>query len=343
MKPRNVRMVGNLAGVSVNYVRPRKPFDRALNILTRSFNDLRNKHLRLYVCGPTGSGKSRIAYELFVDLDKDKLAHKLDNVIFATCFLTKNEANLEVRSVTELVRHLVRNCGSAPSRNSMNLAELDINDITFKEVVRELTGWEKGKRTVLVLHIDEFQNQPKLVKDIMIAITALNGDYSDFFVLPVCTGFPTSDFACVEHLKDATDPTSGSNAVYLGYLTMEDKTADNGQTWSIVRNTALMVLEQGVLPEDLDQVPQVLRYLVEDLGGWPMGATQLGRALAEVMLEKEDTRVTSLTAEDLEACEQKMHDTLGGIYAEPVTGFAKALTTSGTFKVTALICGPFPV
>lgn len=343
MDPYNVRKVGTMAGASVNYVRPERPFNRALEILTRSFEDLRSKHLRLYVCGPTGSGKSRIAYELFVELEKHKLAHKLDNVVFATCFLTKDDSNLEVKSVAHLVQHLVHRCAiTAPSGDRMDRADVDIN-ITLSDVVRELTGWERGKRTALVLHIDEFQNQPKLVKDFMSAIAAVNGNYNDYFVLPVCTGFPTSEFARVEHLKDATDPTSGSNAVYLGYLTTEDKTADNDQTWSIVRNTALMVLGQGVLPKDLNQVPRVLRYLVEDLSGWPMGATQLGGALANVMLDTSVTSVNSLTAEDFEACEQKMHDALGGIYAESVTGFARALTPPGAFKVTSLICGPFPV
>lgn len=317
--------------------------DRAVALLTAPLclTDDRYSTMRVYVSGPTGSGKSRLGWEVFQHVKANKDKYKLANVAFASVNLAKPS----VRTKRDVVGHLMRTCakGSGP----YGLANAQLHEVTLTGVVRNLTGWtEGGGRTALVLHLDEFQFNPKAVLAIQEEVAQFNEAVGgQYCVLPLCTGLYNKDFLGHKDL-DASDH---SHAVYLGYLSKEDGSTDHDATWAIVRNAAHAVLQQNVLPEALSDVPDVLGYLVEDLGGWPMAAVQLGgqlatcEALRSAAEEQKPVSFADLAAAPLKQCEMDMDGVLSKRYDGPLISLKDTLTSTGIFKLIILILSPFPV
>jgi hypothetical protein len=292
---------------------------------------------RVYVSGPTGSGKSRLGWESYCKLANEKRKYGLDKVAFVSVDLS----NQPIETVDDLVRHIVHTC--AEGVGGIALAKVKTHKLSLTDLLPHLTGWTEGAgRAALVLHIDEFHRKPEMTLAIQNEIARLNRTpNSKIIVLPICTGLYDKNF---RDFKDI-DASSHSRAVYLGYLSKRDGSADHDAAWKITRNATKSVLRRDVLPEALSEAPPVLRYLVEDLNGWPMAAVQLGgqlaaqRALSRAAVPSEvDWDSVSWTA-----CENGLDKIINFQYRSPTTTLQGILTPTGLFKLVTLVLSPFPV
>lgn len=229
---------------------------------------------------------------------------------------------------------------------------LAASDVILGDVAAALTGWTGESTTVLVVQLDEFQRQEALVRDICNAIDKHNlaQPVKGCLIMPILTGLPTEVYGRVEDI--ATDAShQAAEAIYLSYITAEGKSAaDDVKTWHLVCNATRAVLThmkcplELLLPTELkDLKSEVLRYLVQDLSGWPLGAVRLGGALASVMASEGVANADKLTFAQLQEVEKRMDEALSTTYASSTTALAKMLGSAGLFKVCALLCGPFPV
>ena len=196
-----------------------------------------------------------------------------------------------------------------------------------------------------MLHIDEFQRNPALVLQLQEAIEKANHDLDgEVVILPVCTGL---DDTALNTLK-ALDNHENAHSVYLGYLSTPDGAADHEAAWQVVRNACEAVRGSDLLPKTLNElkkVAPVLCYLVEDLGGWPMAAVQLGGYLGAQRALKKATRPGDVVWGDVQpgACEQGMDTVLERCYWRPMESFKHVLENAGVFKLVTLVLSPFPV
>ena len=335
-----------LEGCAVAYVRPQAAFEKALSVLEDSLTEHASRHARLSVCGPQGSGKSRLGYELYLELKRRGTALGLARVAFASCLFSAAKETQEIQSVADLVRHVVRNCATAPdTKSSMRCSQPE--GITLKDVARHLTGWADGTRTALVLQLDDCHAQPDVVTAIQRAVTEANGADDGCLVLPICTGTPGNTWARPGVPKAA----SSNGIVYLGYLEEANGATDHATTWSVVRNAVHAACESGPLPLSLNAAPEPLVAVVKSLCGWPLGAVQLGGQLAALeVVQKAGKQGSQLEKEawgmDADAwlqCEVGMDSVLRRLYAARMRWLSDALPSSGLFKLTVLVLGSLPV
>jgi hypothetical protein len=297
--------------------------------------DKRYTTRRVYISGPTGSGKSRLGWELYCKVDRDKRKLGLVNVAFVSINMAKDT---HIKTVADLVQHILRTRATASGVPELNSVET--HQLSFEAVARHLAGWKAGGgRTALVLHVDEFQHNPSTVLLIQDAIAAMN--HTNSVILPICTGLYNKGF---RHHKDL-DASDHSHAIYLGYLSAADNTTDHDAAWEVVRNATIAVIGRDVLPKALKDAPPVLRYLVEDLGGWPMAAVQLGGQLAaqEPLKRAMSPADVVWMHVSLNVCEAGMDGILKARYREPVTLLETTLKPAGIYKLVTLILSPFPV
>jgi len=337
-------------GWQVEYVAPTSVLRQAVTQILETLDSLSTDERytsRVYISGPSGSGKSRIGWQIYCEV---KESPRLAGVAFFSVMMGKpeNENSIEegdINSVADLVRKMVHTSAKGPlgARLGSNIVT---TQLTLEAVARHLSGWKEGAgRTALVLNIDEFQRNPEVVINIQKAISeaneALNGDV---VILPICTGLYNKSF----HTHKDIDASKHSCALYLGYLSTSDGAADHESTWRVVRNACIAVRGVDVLPETLDQLKEVspvLRYLVEDLGGWPMAAVQLGGQLAAQAALKAATKPGDVVwaMVQLNMCETEMDKVLERRYSVPVTSFNGHLADEGVFKLVILLLSPFPV
>jgi Cdc6-like AAA superfamily ATPase len=324
-------------GHLIKYVPPVEVLQRAVNLLVAPLRNVTTRYTtsRVYVSGPTGSGKSRLGWEVYREVDCKKREYDLVNVAFVSINMAKNT---NIKTVADLVQHLLRTRATVDGVTELNAVQT--HRLTLGAVARHLSGWKRGgDRTALVLHIDEFQHNPATVLLIQDAIAAVNE--ADFFILPICTGLYNKGF----HEHKDLDASDHSRAIYLGYLSAANGAADHDAAWKVVRNAVVSVRGQDVLPKTLKEAPPVLRYLVEDLGGWPMAAVQLGGQLAAQEPLKKATSSADVVWDDVQllVCEDRMDNILNTRYYESATSLGSTLKASGIYKLVTLILSPFPV
>ena len=342
-------------GWKVSYVPPGRTLEKVVGLLESGLNHDSDKRCisRPYIFGPSGCGKSRMGWEVYCEVKKkfekpNGSLLALDNVVYFSVTigkpLTPGKAwSSGVRSTRDVISEIFFSCAKDPDGH---LLPSQVDNLTLAAVARNLSGWkEGGGRTALVLHIDEFQRNPKAVLDLQDAIEKANRDLlGNVLILPICTGLYSKDF---RELKDL-DNSDNSHAVYLGYLSTPDGAADHEAAWQVVRNACTAVRGVDLLPKTLEEVEvvsPVLRYLVEDLGGWPMAAVQLGGQLAAQTALKKATAPGDVKwgRVQLGACEAGMDRVIDRRYSAPVTSFKGNLDDAGVFKLVTLILSPFPV
>ena len=344
-------------GWKVSYVPPGRTLEKVVGLLESGlYHDSDKRYIsRPYVSGPSGSGKSRIGWEAYLELKRkfekpNGSLPALNNVVYFSVTIGRPRTqyagpHLGVTSTRDVISEILFSCAKGPDGHPLP-SQVKAHKLTLAEVARNLSGWKKGgQRTALVLHIDEFQRNPKAVLDLQDAIEKANRDLlGNVLILPICTGLYSKDF---RELKDL-DNSDNSHAVYLGYLSTPDGAADHEAAWQVVRNACTAVRGVDLLPKTLEEVEvvsPVLRYLVEDLGGWPMAAVQLGGQLAAQTALKKATAPGDVKwgRVQLGACEAGMDRVIDRRYSAPVTSFKGNLDDAGVFKLVTLILSPFPV
>lgn len=343
----NRTRAGIASGSHVNCVAPESSLERAVDVLLQPVHNASEPRQtrRLYVSGPSGSGKSRLGWEAYLEI-KRQLSD------FAVFYATCNLAEETLTSTAQVARHLVSSCAKrkATSPEDSTSVQLHPNsNFTLDGVFR---GWLAAQSpAVLVLHLDEFQQNPELT-------LAIQKEAEDFnkrqrggcFVLPICTGLLAKGASA---LKDI-DASDRSTLIEMGFFSKgENSSPDHAKTWTVVRSAVRAVLGKDVLPKSLDAVPFLLRYLVEVLAGWPLGAVQLGGQLALSPVLRNAAKADTLAAlsdVDFAACERGLDDVLRHLYGStrekrvaPVTALADKLGPEGMFKLMLLALSPFQV
>jgi hypothetical protein len=136
-----------------------------------------------------------------------------------------------------------------------------------------------NQRRALVLHLDEFQENPAAVAAMLRAVRDFNAsDMRHLVVLPVMTGL-------------VADPTTQrltgfgvSRMSYITYHLTYFGAAHVEMTWQLVKNAAAALNNRWLAGISvLKAAPRLLRYLVEDTFGWQVAAVFLGAAIARVL------------------------------------------------------------
>lgn len=330
-------------GSCVAYVSPTPTFQSTVDTLLRPVIGLGDRYAsRLYVFGPTGSGKSRFGWEVYQEVAR---RYRDKNVAYACCNLARL-GEIRAATIDDVARRILRECARW---QGSPVCEARGSSFSLGGVLR---GWlgSQDSPTLLVLHLDEFQRQPQLVMEIQDVVEEINSDPTlrqGCAILPLCTGLFNKDFL----REKAMDVSDSSHAIFLGYLSCADGSLDHDRTWTIVRNSVLAALGVDIaLPESMSSAPTGLRYLVEDLCGWPMGAVQLGGQLAarhELQEAAKDGRPVDWERVSFGRCEAGLDEVLSRRYAygelAPTAMFCHKLHSSGTFKLILLVLSPFEV
>lgn len=281
------------SGSAVLYVEP-ECFGEAFMLFTELLRNTGSKAaIKLFIDGASGSGKTRMALELFLKLDREKGSFCLQRVGYVainmmTYFLadvtrTSDETHDVKVAVSEVLPHLA---DKYAKRTNIKLAD-DIDLLALvNSVLKVDEAAEAGARFALVFHVDEFQVTPNVTRLLLRAIYKHNTAHPTRLILPVCTGLYADNTFGDEPL------TGAFRALTLPYF------KDDGESYAIVHSVIEHLVVNTALPSVRDthyntlrrkadgsvalpdNLPKLVKYLVEDTGGWPMACAQLGVELA---------------------------------------------------------------
>ena len=272
-------------GSSVRY-QPPLTFEAAFSDMTaicRTHDPTRleREFYKVFIDGGSGSGKTRMAWELYkrlaTDVGDDKL--QVHKVHYVPVLQGPEEADLKAPDnggqwgedkvkwayyEKVLAEHIV---------HTMTEEKLVNNEASLRDVLRHLLALQKGERGAVVLHIDEFHRTPQVTKDLLSTVRRFSKHNPDMPILAVCTGLYT------DPSFDMSDTSPGYVRLHhLSYLPSAQA------TWNLVKAAAKAATRGELSPafkaDELEDCKHdLLRYLVEDLRGWPLAAVTLGAAL----------------------------------------------------------------
>lgn len=255
------------AGAAVNYLEPPHVFSKAWDTLKReitvNYKPLDQLFCKLFIDGASGSGKTRIGYELFRKLQREASSLGLTNVRYAYLNagdLTENDTNI----FSLLLRKF-----------SERATDRVVPESLWEDVAKSMLNLAEGEFGVVLVHLDEFSMKPKLVGELLNGLAAYHRSARHALVLPVCTGLYTADALLDLPMTDT------KTAITMPYL------KDKARILQLVKNAARGWLagerndsDSVTLPDWLEEPDDLVHFLAEDTAGWPMAAVQLGAHLA---------------------------------------------------------------
>lgn len=260
--------------------------------------DLIKASHNVFIDGASGCGKTRMGFELAMRLRADCQRLGLVAVRYArvpnydgAVANAKDERAASHILAAKLIKHL----GCSVGRR-LPLVQVSPS-VVLEDVVSLLafsglggkTDRNASGRAALVLHFDEFQTAPTMVAAMLRAIRGVNmGIASSVAILPVLTGLVSEE---TRELASTGITDVVSSTFTLNYFhkqpaaTSALHTPRKAQpawstTWQLVKNAEAAVGAKRLSKyAALQQAPPMIRYLVEDTGGWPQAAVHLGVAL----------------------------------------------------------------
>lgn len=307
---------------------------------------LGKKFCKLFVDGVSGSGKTRVGFELFKKLEQEKKTLGLENVRYAYI-----DARTGLRDTSNIFKVLLRRFGG--------LNNVEVSDHLKEALAAHILGLSEEGRGVILLHIDEFTADPAAVN----AVLSQLGEYQCLnarraLILPVCTGLYAGD-GVLEHLPLTDTKTILTMPYFPGYESTFALVRNAAKAW-LLEPTRHSDAEQCFLPawlekagvrdhqadiaakrSDEDTAAMLVRYLVEDTAGWAMAAVQLGAHLAA--LSKQLDKGTP-KRDDLGVVEERLRDQLAERYSLGVMKTQLGgVEDFGALKVAALALSPLAV
>jgi hypothetical protein len=327
-------------GSSVHYQKP-TIFDQAYYDMTAvcRMAGIGREFYKVFIDGGSGSGKTRMGWELYKRLAKDvgdgKLqVHKVhyvsvlqgpDEPMFKAPYdegQWRNDIDKWAYYEKVLAEHIV---------HTMTEERLDCNEASLRNVLRHLLALQKGERGAVVLHIDEFHRTPQVTKDLLSTVRRFSERNPDMPILAVCTGLYT------DPSFDMSDMSPGYERLHhLSYLSSADA------TWNLVKAAATAATHGELSPafkadELRDCKHDQLRYLIEDLRGWPLAAVTLGAALPIVL------RFHGLQESAFQHAEEEVFRQLRGKYNIATLRKMLGHSDATLLKLTLLALSPFTV
>lgn len=328
-------------GTSVSY-QPPIIFDAAYVAMTShcKSDGLGRDYYKVFIDGGSGSGKTRMGWELYRRFARQVADgnSKVRKVHYVSILQGPGEPMFKaLREGSQwrdsekwayyeklLADHIV---------SKMTKEKPPNNEASLRDVLHHLLGLQKGERGTVVLHIDEFHRTPQVTKDLLSTVrhfSELNAD-SGMVILPVCTGLYT------DPSFDMKDSSPGFEKLFhLSYLPSDQA------TWDLVKAAATAAsggyphpIFAASLLKDCDADP--LRYLVEDLRGWPFAAVMLGAALTTALKFSEMRWMTFYLAEE------QVYRSLRSMYDIPTLRKMLGHSEAALLKLALLVLSPFTV
>lgn len=317
------------------------------------------QYKRVVVSGASGVGKSRFGFEIFRRMETEKAQLRLDFVNYVVIDISRLNNDEVVRA--DLVRNLVRTYARHDDKQCHHLEPA--KTLGLEALVPYLARGGQGagmsdqlQRAALVIHIDEFHLSPRWAMSIMDAVLSYCAYEKFTNVVVVLTGFYTP-----EEMPSLRNLVSAATAIVpLGYFTREG-TTDLVNSWELLRNSinTFYGAHGNLLPLQQSDLSPLLRYLLDDLGGWAYGIVLLGAELASQgrmtshlwMLAREESPNTesaiaaflSFNMAELARCETSVYNQLFRLYGNATDVLSTRLTVAGTVKLIALLLCPFEV
>ena len=323
--------------------RPPPIFQPVFDDLTGACNDdrpLRN-YYKVFVDGGSGSGKTRMGWEVYQALAETvaKGKRKVSKTHYVPVLQGPDEPTFyaprdgapwpdeekeqkRAHYEKELAKHIVQRMTEEKPVN---------NEASLHQILRHLLGLQNGERGAIVLHIDEFHRTPQVTKDLLSTVRNFSQMYPDTLILPICTGLYT------DPSFDMSDTSPGYVKVHhLSYM------SSNQATWDLVRAAASATAKDQVVPLlQTDRFSNckhdLLRYLVEDLRGWPLAAVALGAAL------QHSISVIEVRRPAFEAAEREVYRQLKSKYNIATLRKMLGHSEAALLKLTLLTLSPFTV
>jgi hypothetical protein len=337
----------------VNYVKP-CVFDRAWEVIASQsaalnqypHSPLGKKFCKLFIDGVSGSGKTRVGFELFKKLEQEQKTLGLENVCYAYI-----DADSELRDTSNIFEVLLRHFGGPDNVAVPNHLQ--------EALTAHILGLSDEGRGVILLHIDEFTANPAAVNAVLRQLKKYQfAKPRRALILPVCTGLYAGD-GVLEHLPQTDTKTILTMPYFPEYES----------TFALVRNAAKAWLqgptkrsnaEPSSLPawlekadmrdhqaniaakrSDEDTAAMLVSYLVEDTAGWAMAAVQLGAHLAALSQQLDNG---TPKRDDLGVVEERLRDQLSERYSlDNMKTQLGGVQDFGALKVAALALSPLAV
>jgi hypothetical protein len=337
----------------VNYVKP-CIFDRAWKVIASQsaalsrhpLSSLRKTFCKLFIDGVSGSGKTRVGFELFKKLEQEKTTLSLESVCYAYI-----DAKTGLSDTSDIFKVLLRRFGG--------LRNFEVPDHLEEALAAHILGLSDEGRGVILLHIDEFTADPAAVNAVLNQL----GEYQcnaprRALILPVCTGLYAGD-GVLEHLPLTDTKRILTMPYFRGYESTFALVRNAAQAW-LQEPTRRSGAEQCILPAwlekagmrdhqaniaakrgDEDIAAMLASYVVEDTAGWAMAAVQLGAHLAAL---SQDLDNRPPTRDNLGAVENKLRKQLAERYSLDVMKTQLGgVKDFGALKVAALALSPLAV
>lgn len=240
--------------------------------------------VKLYVDGPCGSGKTRMALELFRKLWQEKEMHGAERVACIRIDMAEDGEAVpeglidEVTVVGKFLGRLAAKCRRVRAATlDAGIGLLDLVNSVLKVNPQK----EADKTFALVCHLDDFQADAFATLLLMRTIYMHNLNHPKRPILAICTGLYIPETI----RKVECTPSGTFRRVYLPYF------KSDGESYALMFNTlktrARFISE--ALPAPVRDrhgklimpvgVSTPIKYLVEDTRGWAMACVRLGVAL----------------------------------------------------------------
>lgn len=287
----------------------------------------------IVVDGASGSGKTRLCVELFLELDKNKDNVALKDLAYARVDMkTIQLGGGNEDHIQGIIRQLLKTYAEEPQNIVAALAQP-----TLKWLVDSV--FPHSGKVALFVHLDEFQMNEEATKAFLREVFTYNGGNASRPILLVCSGL----YASAKQLGLA----SSSERIKL-----EVRYLNDASTYELVRKAALAFCDNPdeswaavpnfllkALPGNMSTAPPLVRHLVEDTGGWALACVQLGVELANMGKRA----LLDLNQNDLKTVETNVYDQLKHLYQQDISNAMKNLSVFGLAKLLLLAMSPVSV
>ena len=287
----------------------------------------------IIIDGASGGGKSRLAVELFIEVRKNMEEFELQGLVYV-CVSAPTidflDGDSRAKAVQGLINKVLETYAEGPNKS--------LGPTPTLETLVNSVFPDTEQRVALFLHLDEFQENEPATAAIIEEVNHYNHVHPRRPILLVCSGLYAG------HEKIKLQSSRERKLVEVRYLNLSN-------AYQLTRAAAMLFREEleseggflssKLLPEKMSDANALVRYLVEDTGGWALACVQLGAELcsaARDMKKKEDVTLTRLVA-----VEQRVSNRLGEIYKTSMSAAVAGLSSAGFSKLLFLAMSPISV
>lgn len=331
-------LIKNIPGNKIPFVQPDNfgfVYDRLVTVLEQA---VERSDYPIFVDGPSGGGKTRMAVELYreVRANMDSLNVRGLAYVCVDMAVVDKQGEDNGHAVAKIVAQLL-NCYAEAPNNGPDALGLRPTLKTLVDSVFSVTI----ARAALFLHLDEFHKNEWATAALVVKVKDYNSSNLNRPILLVGSGLYTG------HARLGLSSSGEREKLEVRFLRFNP-------SYELVRAAATAVREAApktdfshldrVLPQEVEKAPLAVRYLVEDTGGWALGCVQLGIELCLVSTSvKEALSKRHITPEALRDVEMAVSARLEDLYKLDMEAAVLGLSSAGFAKLVILALSPVSV